>query len=231
MPSDKNLPQTRPVTAGALAPFKGRKALQVAVLASTAAALVIYGQPLGGGVVALVALIVAVRAIAKAVASSGVPDDPIEEAMKVIRTKLNRSAMTDGLEKPAETALDQLVNTRQKMRVFQTLIHSRLNPGELTRERFERATHTVFMSVIDNLEQVSECLLSVSTASRDLREKQLSTCAEILGRNAKALEELDRMNVGLTEMKTSKNDFELALEELERLAQRAKLYQASRTRT
>lgn len=211
-----------------LGPLKSRAGLQVGTLAVGSAILVVAGQYLSAGVLGLIALLIGVRALARAVKASGVPDDPVEETMKAIRTKLNRSVMTQGLETPAETALNQLVQTRQKMRVFQTLIHSRLNPGELTRERFERATQTVFLAVIDNLEQVSENLLSVGTAGQELQAKQLAACAEILDRNAKALDELDRMNVGLTEMKSGKNEFELALEELERLAQRAKLYEASR---
>lgn len=176
-------------------------------------------------------------------------------ARRELKRRLLRLQGAEGCESLAESAAGQLLQSDEKSRSFDKLLRARLDPSELTFSRYHGAQQQVALALADRLGEIADLLSSIEsihleeTRSRlralgeaaegaqeaallrqrvQVAETQLGKARGLLLTNEQALNELDRANVALTEMKTqagqASTQLEEALKQLEQLAGQAGRY-------
>lgn len=146
---------------------------------------------------------------------------------------------------------------QQKFDTFVEVLGKKLDPSELTYNRYLSIAEQVFLGGIDNLENAALALKSVSAIDVDhiqgqlkkldkhdnqdkrdilenrlvLRQQQIQRASQLRLENEKALTQLDEVSTRLASINTknthSSVDLEESMEELQRLIQRADNYSKS----
>jgi hypothetical protein len=146
-----------------------------------------------------------------------------------LRQSFVRARFEAGQEADAEKALAQLDRLEQKYAAFKAMLDARLQPGELTYNRFLGIADTASRTVADQLRSVQESLGALGALqadSRELREERLRRISETLALNERALEEFDRAVSALAGIRTGSmsrpEDMTAVIRDLEEIASRAK---------
>jgi len=111
-----------------------------------------------------------------------------------IRRQLNLHRYDDKLEKPVGEALDQLTRLEEAFGRFEKVLKQRLNPGELTYQRFHQAADALLQTSFGLLEQKAALVLETGSPPDAIRE--MSDWVE------KAIGRLSELNQALARMQS-----------------------------
>lgn len=166
------------------------------------------------------------------------------QSIERIRAALQNLEHKDGLY--------QLAQLTKKFKNFEGVLAKKLNVNELTYNRYLAISEQVFLNALDNLEQLTFGLQSVSTidmasitgrleqlkqnpdaqkpflARAELWHAQHQKAKELMLENEQAMTQLDQVTARLAEVRTREGhaqmDMELAMSELESLIKKASQY-------
>ena len=179
--------------------------------------------------------------------------------LESIRKEMMATLSSDFEELGFEQGNVQMKQLHEKFRNLVEVLKRRLNAGELTYGRYLAMAEQVYLSAIDNLQEVAVTLRSVSTIDRDhierrlgeirntgaptpeqeqefialqsrdsLLDEQTGTATRLIAQNEAAMTVLDQTAAALAKARMGKGhadmDADMAMEELEMLANRAGKY-------
>lgn len=151
-----------------------------------------------------------------------------------LRRQLTRLRYETHVESEATRALTQLSQIEERFGRFDALLREKMNPGELTFDRYHGVAESAVRNVVAGLEEAARVIGELQSlraegagAARSEREKRI---AALLGANEKAIAQLDDLNSALGRITDSDGDvvkrLEATLGELEHLAKQADKYSA-----
>lgn len=151
------------------------------------------------------------------------------ESLQGLKHALSRLQFEAGTERQGERAVEQLKEVSKRYDFFRAILLEKMEPGEITFDRYDLAARSVQAAVIENLGKVSRILEQWKLARAEEGKPALLQEAEgLLGLNDAALERLDSVTTSIREVRTGKSggseDLATLIGELEELAGRAKKY-------
>lgn len=165
------------------------------------------------------------------------PGDP---AFQELLRDLRRSETSPELSDQAKRALAQLVKLPELFGKFETLLKEKLDPREITHERYRASGQRVYETTLAELREASRRMgeleaighdshgASAHVALRQLTREQKEQIGTLLGRSEEALTEMARINIAVAAMRGKGSaktpEFDEAIRDLRDLAERTKRY-------
>jgi hypothetical protein len=188
---------------------------------------------LGGGVAAFFLSAAGNRWVARQLESGAnrLALDARTEEHDRLKRALGKLKWEESVEKPAEQAVGQLEQLASRFDLFEKALRSKMNPGELTYERYSSTAHSVRNAVLQNLQSILlslQSLVTIAPTEQALRAAESSKLQSLLSGNDLALTRLMEATQALSDIKTSRDsaavNLDATLQELKELAARASKY-------
>lgn len=153
-------------------------------------------------------------------------DDNKREKLRFLEEEFERFKSVNGVEDFCKQSLHQFGLIRDKFQIFQNFLSGKLNEGELTFSRYLGASKQIYLSILDNLTEISNLLKSIACfddgdylkkrvwelrKNKSLNEtdqKELKTIEERLGIREGQIE---KINILITENEEAITQFDRAL--------------------
>lgn len=152
-----------------------------------------------------------------------------QEDFSALKHVLSRLQFETGTERLGEQAVGQLKEISRRYDFFRSVLSEKMDPTELTFDRYDSAARSVRSAVLENLQSVARILEQQKLGTgTDGSPNLLAEAESLLALNGKALQRLDAVTTSIREIRTSKaaagEDLATLIGELEELAGRAGKY-------
>jgi hypothetical protein len=170
------------------------------------------------------------------VSPAELPDNPV---FRSLLADLKQAERLPEFGDQARRAMHQLARLPELFSRFEATLEEKLNPGELTHERYRSAGRRVFESTLGELQGAARRMTEIGViergspgsafALRRFRHEQLVLLESQLDRSEAALAEMARIGLAVSSMRGKGSgetgpEFEAAIRDLRELAERTKRY-------